>query len=88
MAVAGEIDFSNSDALRAMIDAAIDEPGRTLVEVDLDRLTFIDSSGIRALLAGKRAAGQRGIAFEVHNPTRGVLRVLQLLGVDGMLGPA
>ena len=85
LAVAGEIDFSNSDALRQLIDALLGEPGLTGLAVDLDRLRFIDSSGVRALIAGRRAARQRGVTFGLVNPTHGVRRVLQILGVDGML---
>jgi anti-sigma B factor antagonist len=87
LAIAGEVDFSNSDTVQQAISKVIAEPGVTCLRVDLARLRFIDTSGARSLITCKRAADQRRIGFRVVNPARAVVRVLQILGVDGMLAP-
>lgn len=82
--VAGEADVSCADRLRAELDAALAAQPTELV-VDLSELSYIDSTGIGALVATAHRAADTGIAFSVANPQRNVARVLSLLGVDGDL---
>lgn len=57
----------------------------TRLIVDLRRVSFLDSSGISALVAGYRAAHQRGIGYLLTNPRNMVWSVLQVTGVLGTL---
>jgi hypothetical protein len=45
VAVAGEVNLATCSRLRASLDAAVDEPGRGPVVVDLTAVTFIGSTG-------------------------------------------
>lgn len=76
----GELDIATLDDARRRI-AAAEAGAPDLLVVDLSRLTFVDSSGVRlALLADERAraAGRR---FAVRLGTRHALRVFQALGL-------
>jgi anti-anti-sigma factor len=83
--VSGEVDMDSYGRLEAAIQDALAEPDVTTLLVDLDRVTFLDSSGIRTLLNGHTGAGERGVAFRVVNPTDIVRRVLDITGVLDML---
>jgi anti-anti-sigma factor len=85
LAVVGEIDMASAVAFDAAIDNALDVDGVTRVLIDLDRTTFLDSTGVRSLLRGHGLAHERGISFRILNPTRVVRRVLELTGVFDLL---
>ena len=76
--VSGELDLGHADRLSAALN---DEPagaGGTPVAIDMSEVTFIDSTGVRALLQAKRRADDAGAAFALVAPSAPVLRVLQL----------
>jgi anti-sigma B factor antagonist len=79
--VSGEVDISTHERLgEHLVNEA--EAGDVLV-VDLSACSFIDSSGIRALLLGHKAtegAGEGRFAIVASTPQ--VARVLELTGVD------
>ena len=82
-AVTGEIDISTVAQLRERLFELADNGG-TLI-VDLNRVTFIDSSGLGALVgAARRAAAHGGSLHAVcaRPPTR---RLLWLTGVDRLI---
>jgi anti-sigma B factor antagonist len=51
------------------------------VVVDLADLSFIDSTGLGALVAGFQRARDAGIAFRLARPSRGVRQILVLSGL-------
>jgi anti-sigma B factor antagonist len=65
--VAGEIDMSNADRLRQCAFCHLDGPTARHVVADLARLTFIDASGLRALVRSRRHADELGKTFTVEN---------------------
>jgi anti-anti-sigma factor len=82
-AVTGDVDFSTVAQLRECLFELADGGG-TLI-VDLNRVTFIDSSGLGALVgAARRAVAHGGSLHAVcaRPPTR---RVLWLTGVDRLI---
>lgn len=89
VSVEGEVDVSNAPELREAIDEALQhaaEYGATLVEVALDQVPYIDSTGIGVLVGVVHRASEAGVQVRVLNPQRNVARVLALLGLDGELG--
>jgi anti-sigma B factor antagonist len=80
--VNGDIDADDGDALlSAMGDALSHSPAR--VFVDLGGVTFIDSSGLVALLSIKQLATADGIPFVLVDPSPVVRRLLESTGLDG-----
>lgn len=82
LVLAGDVDFAAHAALAARVDSLV-EAG-TPVVVDCAGVTFLDSMGLRALVAGLRAAQDRGLDFVLADPSPPVLRVLELSGTAGL----
>jgi anti-anti-sigma factor len=84
LVVAGEVDIASvsffSEQLRALIDAA-----HSPAVLDLGELSFLDSSGVAALLAAHTAAQERGVDLILLSPTDMVRRVLDVTGVAPFL---
>lgn len=84
----GEVDTCSAPWLVAALKLALEEArtvGARAVVVDLEAVTFLDSSGVRALAAAYRRAVAAGIRLQVSAPRRAVLRPLQLSGVWRLL---
>lgn len=78
--VSGEVDLSWSQQLRkAILDAlASAQP----VGVDLAAVSYIDSSGIAALVEGFQQARQKGQRFALLASSKAVVAVLELSRLD------
>lgn len=87
LTLAGEIDLSVADTIDAMIIRHLTTDATVGVVVDLAAVTFLDSTGISALLKGRRLADQVGALFHVIKAHGPVLRVLELAGVRAHLDP-
>jgi len=80
LAVSGDVDVYSAPALKDKIGELVGSGEDTLI-VDLGKVTFLDSTGISALVAGRNLAGERGVAYVVINPHDMVRRVLDVAGV-------
>jgi anti-anti-sigma factor len=83
--VAGDIDLSTADKLAETFESAVARARE--VRVDLAEVTFLDSTGIRALVQGYRAAQGRGARFYVVGAQQWVAKVLEVTGVGPLLAP-
>lgn len=83
--VSGACDVSCHELLRArLFDAEAREPEE--IVVDLTELSFIDSNGLRVLIAAWNRARQAGHGFRVALGDSGaVRRVLEVTGVHRVL---
>jgi anti-anti-sigma factor len=81
--VRGEVDMATAARFRAALDAALDGYGS--VEVDLRHTTFMDSTGLDALLAVHGRLGQAREAVVIHDPSPAVRLVLDISGVAGLV---
>ncbi len=84
--VFGEIDFTNADELAQAIRDAVADWSPAEVRIDLADATFIDSTGLGALIAGYRAAVDHGCRFTVSNPSESFRRVLTVTGLCELFG--
>ena len=76
----GEIDLAVAPTLQeAMTDGDAD------VIIDLSGVTFLDSSGIAAVLRAYRQQIANGHCLSMRGATGPVRRVLQITGVDAVL---
>jgi anti-anti-sigma factor len=84
--VVGEIDLAVADRLERQIREALSQCPR--VRLDLSEVTFIDSSGIRAVLMCVAAARGDGRTLEIDRRlTRPVARTIQIAGIGPELWP-
>jgi anti-sigma B factor antagonist len=86
IAVLGEIDFTNADEVAHAIRDAVTRWSPGMVRVDLRQATFIDSTGLGALIAGYRAATDGQSRFVVANPSSRFRRVLTVTGLCELFG--
>ena len=91
VSVEGDVDLVTSEELRRVLEDAVRVNPH--VEVDLTGLTFIDSSGLSALVEGHRAAHDAGGVVVLRNPTPMLRRLLDITRLDSLLvvddtGPA
>ena len=63
------------------------EEGSARIVVDLAATTFLDSSGLGALIGGLKGARQAGGDLRIARPTAEVLTVFQLTNMDKVLRP-
>lgn len=81
--VEGEVDMFTAPKLRERIVQTVDA-GRHRIVVDLEGVSFIDSTGLGTLVGGlKRVKEHQGILALVCT-SRPVLRVLDITGLDNV----
>ena len=76
--LSGELDLARVDELLASLQPLLDEPGD--LTIDLSDLTFMDSSGLQALL--KIEHDMRG-TLRLSAPRPAVLRIFEMTGTMG-----
>src|SRR5436190_4991577 len=84
--VAGEVDMSHEEELRAELHAAVESDTEGIV-VDLTECEFIDSSGIRALLLSRQEkdADRGAESLAVAASSEQILRILSVMGLDRVI---
>lgn len=93
VALGGEMDMSNAADLPRRVDGHLNGIPCWMI-VELSRLEFLDSCGIRELIRVARAVKETGGAFALAAPTPIVGRVLgitnlsEYMAVEGSLGAA
>ena len=80
LALSGELDLSTLDQLETAVDGGLD--GAATVVLDLRELTFLDSSGLRAMLALQAGQREKGGRLVLVRGPRRVHRVLELTKAD------
>jgi anti-anti-sigma factor len=84
VALDGEIDHNSSSELRDTLVSLLRRTPRTVV--DFSGVTFMDSSGINALIAAHQAADAApGGSLRLAAPQAAVQRLLNLVGVDALI---
>jgi len=78
----GEIDLASAPVLRAAMDTVIGDGVRQII-VDLQDVTFIDSTGLNLLIAVLKQLGPGSISVVTARPQ--VCRVLAISGIDTLI---
>jgi anti-anti-sigma factor len=76
----GELDLATAPQLERAVMAAA--RGLEDVVLDLSQLTFIDSSGLRALIVLNNCAKQDGWRLSLVNPAEATRTIFRISGVD------
>ena len=80
LAVYGEIDVASAQELENELEAAQKLEPRELV-IDLDGLSFMDSTGLYVLLRAYRSAKSNGYSLMLRRVPDHAMRLLRLTGV-------
>ena len=78
--VVGELDASTIDAFDATIDDVVAKGGRLIV-LDLTRVEFLDSSGLRGIVRASNLLGDLDGRLTVAGLSGAAERVLELTGI-------
>lgn len=79
LAISGEVDLAVAGRFAKELEKLIEESNGTSL-VDLARVNFMDSSGIRELLKAKWEAESKGGALALLTPSESCRRVLEISG--------
>jgi anti-sigma B factor antagonist len=80
----GELDLLGAPLLQQRIEQA-DLGERPILVLDVSDLQFVDSAGLRVILAAHEGARQRGQEFALTRGSEQVQRLLSIAGVDERL---
>ena len=83
VALSGEIDLANAASLPAVVAGVVN--GDTSVVIDLTDVTFLDSSGLRAILICEASLAAQGVSLRVAHPTLHVRRVFEITSLGHLL---
>ncbi|HEV2888258.1 MAG TPA: STAS domain-containing protein [Jatrophihabitans sp.] len=81
--VHGEVDVHSASQLADRLVQIIDS-GQQSVVVDLSRLSFIDSTGLGALVAARNRAQQTGAALRLVCTSERMLKLFRITGLDAV----
>jgi anti-anti-sigma factor len=84
MVVVGEVDLATAHLLRDRVLDLLREQTPAVVDVDLAGVTFLDCTGISALVAVRAAALRVGGRMRVSHPQPIVRRLLDVTGLLGI----
>jgi anti-sigma B factor antagonist len=82
----GRLNMVSARRLKDLVSELVDG-GTTRIVVDMGETTFLDSSGLGALIAGLKSARQAGGDLRLARPTEAVVMVLELTNMDKVLRP-
>ena len=82
IAVEGEVDLYNVGELKKTIYEIIDDGEVESLIIDMKEISYIDSSGIGALVAGKKKMKVANGNFALLNISEDVLNILKLATLD------
>jgi anti-sigma B factor antagonist len=77
----GELDLNSAPLLNATVRPICAAPTTRVIVLDLSRLTFMDSTGIHALLLTKQLCDEEGFEFFLIPGEAQAHRVLQITGL-------
>jgi anti-sigma B factor antagonist len=80
----GEFDMAGVARFWGYVSAVL-EPHPSSIAVDARGLTFIDSSGLMALVRARDAATEAGVAFHVTRALPALRRIAELCGLEDLL---
>lgn len=78
LVVTGEVDMAGSDELRTAGVTAIQAHQHQTLKIDLSQVTFLDSTGLGALIHLRNTTNEEPGALVLLDPSEPVLRLLAL----------
>lgn len=77
----GELDHNSAEEVRVKVDDRIDRDNIEKVVLDFSGVTFMDSSGIGAVLGRYKKLANKGGILCIANPNKNVDRIFDLAGL-------
>jgi len=78
----GALDLASRDELTSAAGKALKSDDLSAIVLDLSGITFVDSTGIGAIVQIAGDASDVGAAFALRRPSSRVVRILQIAGLE------
>jgi anti-anti-sigma factor len=85
VAPTGDVDLQSAPALRQVLQDAVARDDTRRIEIDLSKVTFLDSAGIGVIVAAHRAASDKGATLLLREPGPVVRMVLEVTNLYSLL---
>jgi len=79
--LSGELDHNSAEEVRVKIDDRIDRDNIEKAVIDFSGVTFMDSSGIGAVLGRYKKLSNKGGMLCIAEPSKNVNRIFELAGL-------
>jgi anti-sigma B factor antagonist len=83
LALTGEVDLSSAPIVEDELLRA--ESSESLIVLDLEHVSFMDSTGIRTIITADKRLRDRGASLRIVHVPRQVRRLFDLVGISGHL---
>lgn len=80
----GECDLASADLVTAVLDDQL-RVGRRMVRIDLAGVTFLDATGLQAMVSARNELMARGGRLVLQRPSRQIARLLRITRLDTVL---
>ena len=84
--VSGEVDLATAADLERALSEAMTGTEATTIEVDLAGVEFMDSAGLRVLVAARKQAEDAGRTLRLRSPHERVRRIIEITGLAAVFG--
>jgi anti-sigma B factor antagonist len=86
LSLSGEIDVASSPEVQEAGSIALATDGCRGLAIDMAEVTFLDSTGLGALVALRNLTLNQRIPFEIMNPSRRVRKLFDITGLANAFG--
>lgn len=86
ISVSGEVDLATAADLERALSDALTSTNASTIEVDLAQVEFMDSAGLRVLVAARKQAEDAGRTLKLRSPHDRVRRIIEITGLSGVFG--
>ena len=83
--LSGDIDHHSAKGVRDSVDDLMRRNNPLELELDLSAVEFMDSSGLGLVLGRYKKQTDMGGKMRIVNPTKRVMQILQLAGVEKII---
>ncbi len=83
--LAGEVDLAAAPRVESAIEDALAGEETVDITIDLDGVTFLDSTGLRVLVGAHARCAGEGRSLTLVNPSVAVSRILEITGLGQTL---
>jgi anti-anti-sigma factor len=81
----GDLGLETVAVMRELLKQVIETTPDGRIDIDMQAVTFLDSSGLGMLVAAQRAAAAKGTTLKLEQPGPMIRMVLEVSGLDQTL---
>ncbi|GGS38580.1 MULTISPECIES: STAS domain-containing protein [Actinokineospora] len=86
ISVSGEVDLATAADLERTLSETMAGSSAATIEVDLSQVEFMDSAGLRVLVAARKQAEDAGRTLRLRAPHERVRRIIEITGLAPVFG--